>query len=523
MNLSGFKKLAEDKKTVTMGHPSGHEIKIAKSAISPLQRKQIERLPLHLDEGGDTSADSAENDFVESDKGASIPAANASEDQPDPALSADKFQGAVDQQNAELNSPTGSAGAAIPPPPPDAGGAPAGEVGPRGATATAAGAPGTVSPASVPNLNNAYNLGQKAIKEQADVESKIAAERAKANDEYIAGTKSLEDNANLALKDFTQHRDDFAKYIQANPIDPRHYQENMSTGQKVSTVLGLILGGFSAGFNKTGINPAVTFLNKQIERDLEAQKERVGQQKTILGANEALYHDQVLANNAARVNMNDIYTQKIQLAANQLGTPAAKAAADALSSKLTFDSADRLRQNAIYSATTTAIKNGGAGLSPIHLANAGYMKPEEAIKEQSSIDKQKSAIENLQNLYAKGAVEAQPGRVLSPASSTRLSSINAGIADALLSTDVAHRISPESKKAFLDPYLISTRDALQGTIPSKLNDALAKVKEFSAGQTPITAKYAPGALPKYPSSAPTKVVNGVTYQRGPNGEAIRVK
>lgn len=514
MNLSGFKKLAEDKKMVTMGHPSGHEIKISKSALSALQRKQIERLPIHLADGGDApSAQVAVNDFVDKDQGASLPVDSAPT-QADPAAAAaafyaaqkDPVQAAQDAKTAQATSdfyasnpkagPTSIAdpNASLPKADPNLPGA-----------GTPVGDQSAAAPASIPshvggnpvNLNKAYAQGQQAIQQNKDVSSQLAAHDAQIEQENINAKQALEANAQQNLKDFSQHRDDFANYLKSNPINPNHYQESLGTGQKVATAIGLILGGFQGGFNRTGVNPAADFLNKQIDRDIESQKAKGDQQKTIFAANQALYGDQVLATNATRANLNDVYSQKIRQAADQLGTPAAQAAANDELSKLAFSSNEALKENSSYAAVGNAIKNGGAGLDPLTLARAKYIPQEQAIKEQQSIDTQKASISNLKNLYGQSLIEANPGEIASPASKTRLATINAGIGDAILRGDINHRVSPETRDAFLAPYQITTRDYLQGTIGTKLRAALDKTKDLAAGTTPYSAKYIPAALPDY--------------------------
>jgi len=268
MNLAGFRKTAEDKKSVTMAHPSGHEIKIAKGAVSALQRKQLERLPVQkMADGG---AASAVDDFVDQDKGASIPSA-APDASPEPALSADKFSSAVKAQDAGVDPNDNT------PPDPalsadkfstavkaqDGDALPEAETNLPGQGTVVGQAPSAAAPpASAPkvagglDLTKSYNQGQRAIVEQQKVASDLAAADAKIQTKDLVDRQALNDMATQNLKDFTAHKDDFANYVKSNPIDPKHYQENMSTGAKVSTAIGLLLGGFTGGFNKTGVNPA---------------------------------------------------------------------------------------------------------------------------------------------------------------------------------------------------------------------------------------------------------------------------
>src|ERR1700744_4364592 len=50
-NLSNAKKVATDDKSSTFTLKNGHQLRIVHSALPALQRKQLEKIPLHLAEG----------------------------------------------------------------------------------------------------------------------------------------------------------------------------------------------------------------------------------------------------------------------------------------------------------------------------------------------------------------------------------------------------------------------------------------------------------------------------------------
>lgn len=52
MDLSKFKKVDENQREVTLMHPSGHHIKIAKKGISPDTAEQLDSIPMNLAKGG---------------------------------------------------------------------------------------------------------------------------------------------------------------------------------------------------------------------------------------------------------------------------------------------------------------------------------------------------------------------------------------------------------------------------------------------------------------------------------------
>lgn len=512
MSFKDFKKVSEDKNTVTMGHPKGHLITIHKGSLPALQRKQLDRIPLHLASGG-TASDDAES--TGDDAPPAVSQDVSSDDAPKrlPTI----IQNALapgDHPEVTRNAlgvPTGIVGQALSPDAnsslpeaskdlPDMGQS-------TGSAPDANRAPAVVTPQGAASgkgfdLNKSYQQGQNAISEQQDVATQLAEKQVDIQEKDLLERQSLNETVQKNAADFQKHQTNLLADYAKGHINPNAYQESMGVGQKVATAIGLLLGGFSGGFNKTGVNPAADFLNKQIDRDIESQKADIDKRKTLLGANQELYKDQVLATNATRMNMNDIYDHKIQLAADQLGTPAARAVADREHAKFALENSNLLQQNAIRSGVTSAIQHGGGGLDPLTLSRAGYMSSEQADKEAASIDRQKSAIQSLRDLYGQAQKEAKLVNIANPASGTRLANLNAAIGDAILGTDTNHRVSPETKKAFLDPYLISTRDAAQGTAPFKLNQALSKVKEFSAGTTPITQRLAPGALPEYGTASP---------------------
>lgn len=176
------------------------------------------------------------------------------------------------------------------------------------------------------NAPGTAQLGQQANEAQRNVD--IAKGKSQANIEqgYIDGVAQNQRRQQDLLDNVNKHTNDFAQYMQQNPIDPNHYIESKSTLGKATTALGLILGGFGGGANGgAGNNPAVDFLNKQIDRDIQAQHARVDQQKTILGAYQQLYGQGDAALAATKASMIDIYNHKALQLAAQLGTPQAQA------------------------------------------------------------------------------------------------------------------------------------------------------------------------------------------------------
>jgi hypothetical protein len=173
------------------------------------------------------------------------------------------------------------------------------------------------------------------------------------------------------FNEYKTHADEFAQYMRSNPINPNAWAENRSTAQKVSTAIALMLGGFQSGF-RGGPNPVMEFLNKQIDRDIEAQKARAEQQATVYGAYRHLYGDSITAYNLTKAAALDVYNDKMQKAAAQLGTPQAAMKAQLFNNEVSI-AKDRLLLDALKDSQQSPAK-GQKGPGPLSILKPGAAK-----------------------------------------------------------------------------------------------------------------------------------------------------
>lgn len=503
--LSNFKKLKEDKKMVTMGHEKGHTITILKSKLSALQRKQIEALPIYAANGLDTKQDAEAPDMSMPSPVNSVPGAPVPSELPFSLPSSPDPQGQFSDDSGAPSTPS----------PPEAD-QPVNANQSNGNSLPVAltDLPGqgqpviaddqSNSPRSTPqrqsqdgvDVNAAYRKGLGAIYEQQKVSSDLSKSEQALQEKDLKDRQDLNQVVQQNYTEFANHHKQLMDDYMQGHIDPRHYQESMSSGQKTGTAIGLLLGGIGGALTHTGVNPAADFLNKQIDRDIESQKSRIDQQKTLLGANQDLYHDQVLATNATRMNLNDIYSHQMQLAATRLGTPQAKAIADAESSKFAMQNAGLLQQNAIRSGVLQALQGGGQGVDPVTLGHAGFMSPEEANKEQASLDRQKQTISTIKSIYSQMDKEQQPENALNPMSYKRVSVLNAQLAPLIQSEDPSKRLTPDVYEKLIEPFQIKTTDDNNVRLV-RAQGMLNLAKQAHAGELPNTSRLAPAVIPNY--------------------------
>lgn len=370
-NFKDFEKVAEDKDTTTMKHKSGHTIQIKNSALSSIQREQMKRLK--MSKGGDVldtgkEGTSTQGDSVREGKVAEAKVeaksradlerktqkpkiknmaeggmAHYDEGTPDDTVSKDDAGSTsmthngspitinVGAPSREISVPNG-----IPGQPPMAPPQPAAPVADnRAMQPTQVMGPGAnmMSPDQTANVPAALKQIAGANQREAGLVGQQAKANAQFEQQYIDKETARQQNLANDVKELQGHLDEWSDFQQNNKVNPNAYMENMGAGQRVGTAISLFLGGLGGGLTHQG-NPALDFLNKQIDRDIDAQKDRMNRAQTIYGAYEHLYGDQVIANNMTKMSMIDMLSHQSAQTAASLGTQQAAIRAQQLNANL---------------------------------------------------------------------------------------------------------------------------------------------------------------------------------------------
>lgn len=365
-NLEGFKKVKEDKDAVVMQHPKGHTIVVALRSLPAIHRKQLMKLPLHecsggeikMAEGGAVSEYSPEEkkQFVQQNndsyrdytpevkKQAADQVNNAYSSYSPPKKRQYYADGTGDVEPPDAQAPSANASQGnVPQEMPEQHGASGswdgGEL-PKEAPASMPLAPGaeqriqTQPNPGVPgmqaiNPQSIYGLEAKGIQEKAQAEQGLARSDVNIEAQRQQQIKDEAESWDNRQKELVNHIQSTLQDIEnpKNYINPSHYMESKSTPQKVSTAIGLFLGGLGSAFTHQG-NPAMDFLNKQIERDVEAQKTNQNNKLNIYNGYLAQYHNAASAEAMTKATQLSIYDSKIRQAAAQAGTPEAQARAN---------------------------------------------------------------------------------------------------------------------------------------------------------------------------------------------------
>lgn len=333
--LKNFKKISSDEKSTTFKHKDGHEIKIAKKALSGVMKKQLDALP-HFDDGGEVkpanygydlyndNESGAESGRTEDRSPASVPTeAEAGSHAPSYDAKAETtnvgpYSVPVSSNTPAMASTDGSPNNVGPyninasPPP----------VSTEGKKEQQYSGPATTKTPEQPGMMDKYaqsymgGVGEQksGIQGQAGVQQGSEAEMSGAlgnMSQYEHGqTGGYGDILQDTQKKAFARRDEFKQDVVNHHVDSNHIFKDMGTGSKIATGIGLLLSGMGSAVTGQP-NLAYDFLMKQRDADIAAQEKN-------LSSYQGLYHDNLQdfgnrmdALNMTKINMNDALSHKM--------------------------------------------------------------------------------------------------------------------------------------------------------------------------------------------------------------------
>lgn len=177
-------------------------------------------------------------------------------------------------------------------------------------------------------LKQIYDLQSRGIVDEAKAEQMKGTALSKANLDAASAQQSLLDDSKAKTDKIVQNMTDLTKSIQDNPINANRYWQNpdgsTNTGKKILSFLAIALGGAGAAFNG-GHNVALDNINRQIDNDINQQKDNLGTKKSLLSQNLDTYKTMSEAMAHTRSQLEAIAQGQIGSAnANALG-PVAQA------------------------------------------------------------------------------------------------------------------------------------------------------------------------------------------------------
>jgi hypothetical protein len=165
----------------------------------------------------------------------------------------------------------------------------------------------------------------KGIRAQAGGAQQLARDQQKALEDHQNNLKALqvEHANNYAQLELEQNH--YQQQLESGKINPNRYYENMDTGKRIRTAIGLILGGIGSGLTH-GPNVALQLMNKAVDDDIMSQKADIGKTQNLLSINLQKYHRMDMAEAATRLQYNTTLQMQLQAAASKSTSASAQAA-----------------------------------------------------------------------------------------------------------------------------------------------------------------------------------------------------
>lgn len=200
---------------------------------------------------------------------------------------------------------------------------------------------------SLKDLEEAKKLGLKGLEEDVAAKSDLAQKNAKTLGDVIVNRQQEAGEAQAYAQQIAQAHAANEQFmnqkiadIENAKEDPNHWWNSRSTGQKVGLGISAILAGFASGFAGKE-NPVLQMMDKNINRDLEAQRNNLANKKASLEMRNKVFaqhmqglQDEQMAHHSAKAaiyaSLADQVEQQKQLATN----PLEQARADQLKSEL---------------------------------------------------------------------------------------------------------------------------------------------------------------------------------------------
>jgi hypothetical protein len=185
------------------------------------------------------------------------------------------------------------------------------------------------------SMNSIFPLAQQSIQGMAKSQEAQAIQQQKAYEEQAQAQATAAQDFKNRYQALEQERQAHIEDIKNGHIDPDKYWTGDANGNGSHSRLLAGIGMIIAGFNPTASpNAAMEFLNKQIDRSIDAQKANLSSKQNLLSANLQQFHNLRDAQDMTRIMMNDAVANKINLAAAKAAGPQAQAQAQMAMSQL---------------------------------------------------------------------------------------------------------------------------------------------------------------------------------------------
>lgn len=482
LRYKNFKKVHEDAHSATLQHPEGHTIKIAKGVLSDHLKKQVSALPFadggevpdkeqmtaqhRIDVNGNVVPYKPEQ--IRHAPSTSLPPKTNDREVNSSAKSILGYAdgGAIDEPHGGMSMPNGqelepSAEQQAPNITAQMANMHLPAQVPQGPTN-----PVIPVPAQQPALPQQPNyaeqgMGQQlqGIAGQAQAESKLGKGETAAAQQNTNKLNELDVIHQHNQQRIQSELDNAIHDYNQGKIDPNHFWNSKSTLGKASTAIGLILGGMGAGIGG-GENPVLSFINQQIDRDVESQKADAGRKMNTITALQHQFGNNIDATNMAKAMQAGVFASKLMEEAAKSKDPLALSRAQQASGQILATYGPLVQQTALRQTILQGMKQGSVSpAEAIPHIITDHADKAKAFEEVRHIENQKKAIKTVSDTLDQiDKVQSGTNRVFSPLQSrSQINALNLQIAG--LGKEIFGRLNEQELKMLADNHYELTDDA----------------------------------------------------------------
>lgn len=255
------------------------------------------------------------------------------------------------------------------------------------------------------------------LQESAKAQAAAADAQAKALEASALAQQKIQNDYQSHYQSLESERQSLQHDILNGHIDPNHYLGSQDTGQRIGNAISLVLGGLGAGLTG-GQNPAMQFIQSQIDRDINAQVTNLGKKESLLSANLHQFGNLNDATRMTQVMMMDSVANQMKLAAAKAGSAQARAELLQRAGQLEMQAAPVMSQIAMK-RTITGNSQGLSQIDPeslVRILPEGEQEPmRKELKEAQGMVK---ARDNILDAFDKAVkINTVGNRIVSPVQS----------------------------------------------------------------------------------------------------------
>lgn len=361
-------------------------------------------------------------------------------------------------------------------------------------------------------MNQGISNVKEGIQKGAEAEGKLGQQQAEIYGNQVSQQQQAAKGYQDHYNELESERAAFQNDIKNQHIDPKRFMNSMGVGDKISTAIGLILGGAGAGLTHTD-NPVLSMLQTKIQQDIDSQKANLGKSENLLTANYRQFGNLRDATQMTQIMQADIVKNQIAQKAAQSQDPIVAARAQQAIGEIDTKNAAILSQIAIRKSLAGGTSDPStklrmlslSGIIPEGQQQPAYKELTEAQDTMRAKDNILGAFEQLEKINTVGGAITSPFQTPKQVDAIKkpiVAALSKGTAGRFTEADAGYLESIFPAKGDNPETISIKRNRLDKLISEKMNFPLLQSYGINLGNQSSTGRFGDGGQKKIQLGAP---------------------